>query len=186
MNHDLTDKELLAYKGEAAFRVLYDRYWEPLYRKALTRLGNDADAQDAVQEVFVSCWRNRARIEVQDSLAPYLFAALRLWVIRKVTREAKRGQVLPLDIRELEALHTAPEEPLRYKELEALVHGEVAEMPGRMQQVFRMSRLEHQNIKEIASELQLSEQTVKNTLTSALKRLRTRLSHLSSWLGSFL
>ena len=70
MMEQLTDKELLlATDEEASFRQLYDRYWEALYDKALNRLGNDADAQDVVQEIFISLWRNRSSIQVEDSLS---------------------------------------------------------------------------------------------------------------------
>jgi hypothetical protein len=68
--HQLTDKALLIAEDEQeAFRLLYDRYWQALYLKALYRIGNDADAQDLVQEVFIGLWRNKNNILSQDS--PY-------------------------------------------------------------------------------------------------------------------
>ena len=45
MSGDCSDKELLTASDDASsFRILYERYWEILYRKAVSRLGNDADA----------------------------------------------------------------------------------------------------------------------------------------------
>jgi DNA-directed RNA polymerase specialized sigma24 family protein len=56
-------------------------------------------------------------------------------------------------------------------------------MPPRMQQIFRMSREDGISIASIATHLSLSEQTVKNQLSEALKRLRAHLqgNNFSDW-----
>lgn len=176
MEH-LPDKELLSWTdGQAAFRVLYERYWQPLYQKALVRLGSDADAQDAVQEVFISCWRNRQTIQTEASLAPYLFTALKYCIIKMVHRAAKKGIILPLSVTELEQTELSTEELLQHKELQTIIAKEVTRLPDQMRRIYQLSRTEALSISEIAEQLNLSEQTVKNTLTTALKKLRQRLS----------
>lgn len=176
MEH-LPDTELLSQAdAQAAFRVLYDRYWNPLYRKALSRLGTDADAQDAVQEVFISCWRNRHTIRTADSLAPYLFAALKYGIIKIVYRAARKGINLPLSAGVLERTELGIDELLQVKELQTIIAQEVSRLPDQMRRIYQLSRTEALSVAEIAEQLNLSEQTVKNTLTTALKRLRKRLS----------
>ena len=84
MLEGLSDKTLLEAADEhAGFRILYSRYWEGLYKKAYHRLGNSADAQDAVQDIFISLWQNRPTIEIGETLAPYLFTALRYGLFLK-------------------------------------------------------------------------------------------------------
>lgn len=176
-----TDRDLLTAADErAAFRILYERYWEPLYKKALARVGNDADAQDMVQQAFISCWRNKDRIEIGDSLAPYLFAAIKYAIIKLVYRRVKKGALLPLNAEELELTGSTTEELIRYKELESAIANEVSELPVRMREIYRLSRAEHLQVAEIANHLNISEQTVKNTLHTALKRLREKLSKYNS------
>ena len=177
----LTDKALLISMDEhAAFRVLYNRYWESLYKKAIYRLGNGADAQDVVQEVFISLWRNRATIQLEGTLTPYLFSALKYSIIKQVYRKAKKGVQVPLSANELERTEVTIEELLQYKELQTLLAGEIAGLPERMQEIYRLSRVENLPINEIARRLNISEQTVKNTLTTALKRLREKITHYSA------
>jgi len=175
------DKILLTAADEQkAFRILYNRYWEPLYKKALSRLGTTEDAQDTVQEVFISLWRNRNSIEVEDTLSPYLFTALRYCIIKKVYRKAKKGLQVQLSAEELSDTENYPEEIFGYKELQQIIGKEVSNLPSRMQEIYKLSRIEHLSPAEIANRLSISEQTVKNTLSTTLKKLRVRLSHFTS------
>ena len=180
MLDNISDKALLETTDEhAGFRILYSRYWEALYKKAYFRFGNSADAEDAVQEVFISFWRNKETIQVDETLAPYLFTALRYYIIKHVYRKAKKGIQVPLSAEKLEQAELTTEEILQYKELQSAIAGEVNELPERMKEIYRLSRVENLQIAEIAVRLSISEQTVKNTLTNALKRLRAKLSHYS-------
>ena len=180
MLEDLSDKTLLEAADEhAGFRILYSRYWEGLYKKAFHRFGNSADAQDAVQDIFISLWRNRQTIEVEETLSPYLFTALRYYIIKQVYRKAKKGIHTSLSIENLERTELTTEELLQYKELQVIIDGEVNELPERMKEIYRLSRVENLQITDIAVKLNISEQTVKNTLATALKRLRKNLSHYS-------
>jgi RNA polymerase sigma-70 factor, ECF subfamily len=67
----------LAEGREEAFAALYDRYSPALFRVARAMLGSTPDAEDAVQEVFVSLVRVRPRLGPVEDLRAYLFAALR-------------------------------------------------------------------------------------------------------------
>jgi len=173
----MTDKALLSDANEQeAFRVIYNRYWEPLYKKALYYLRNNADAEDGVQEIFISLWRNKKTIDASNNLSAYLFAALKYYIIKQVYRKAKKGIYIPL-IKELELTEFTTEEIICFKETQATIATEIAELPHRMQQVYQLSRDNNLPVAEIAKQLNISEQTVKNTLTTTLKRLRQKLEH---------
>jgi RNA polymerase sigma-70 factor, ECF subfamily len=76
----------LAAGDERAFAVLYDRFAVRMYRTALRLLGSREDAEDVVQDVFMSTVRSREKLgEVRD-LAAYLFVSLH----RAAGRSAKR------------------------------------------------------------------------------------------------
>ena len=60
------------------------------------------------------------------------------------------------------------------KELEQLIYDEVNKFPKNVKLVFQKSRNEYKSIKEIATEMSLSEQTVKNNISIALHRLRLK------------
>ena len=174
---NISDKMLLEDVDEqASFRILYNRYWEALYKKAFHRFGNSDDAEDAVQEIFISLWRNKNTIQIEDTLAPYLFSALKYYIIKQVYLKAKKCIQVTLSTENLEHFEFTTEELLQYKELQLVIANEVNGLPERMREIYRLSRVENLQNAEIAATLKVSEQTVKNTLTTALKRLRESLS----------
>jgi len=177
----ISDGDLLQLlKGDdtAAFETLYNRYWKSLYTRACQRVDAD-DAKDLVQEVMLSLWRRRQEIPVfkEGEFAKYLHAAIKYRVISHYafsTAEIKKLSLFDvLDSQE-------STDRLETKELTAKIAAAVGQLPARMQQIFRMSREEELSIAEIARKLNLSEQTVKNQLTEALRRMRTSLKNSSS------
>lgn len=166
---------------ESAFRQLFDKYWQDLYRIAYQRVKSEEDAQDLVQEVFISFWNNIQHVKTGESMAGYLFIALR----NKIFDFYEKQQVRLHYILE-QPFHAAdtPEQPLENitnKELRNIVAAAVAALPGKMKAIYQLSREQHLTVAEIASLLTLSPQTVKNQLTTALQRVRKEVQryHLS-------
>lgn len=58
---------------QAAFRVLYDRFSDRLYRYALYRLRSPVPAQDAVQDTLLAVWKDGKRYTGASSLSIYIF-----------------------------------------------------------------------------------------------------------------
>jgi RNA polymerase sigma-70 factor (ECF subfamily) len=98
-------------------------------------------------------------------------------VIKQVYRKAKKGICLPLSVKELELTELTTDELMHLKEMQSVIATEVSDLPQRMQQIYQLSRVDHLPVAQIAKQLNISEQTVKNTLTTALKRIKQKLSH---------
>lgn len=176
MQQHFSDAQLLRAikEGDAdAFKVLYDRYWQRLYLKAAQRVDKD-EAKDMVQEVMTTLWRRRNDIfTFQDGeIGRYLFTAIKYRVISHYAYSADeiRNSALfdALDV-------SAMAHPMEAKEFSEFIESEIRRLPDRMQQIFRMSREDDISITQIAHQLNISEQTVKNQLTEALRRLRESL-----------
>ena len=170
-----TDKLLLTAlkKGdELAFSALYDRYWAELYTMCYRRIGDEDAAKDIVQNIFVNLWTSRKEILIENTLAPYLNRAVRNRTISfykknmaSMSREAQFQH---------EQVQYSPDSSLDAKELEAVINDEIASMSDTMRKAFVLSRQENKSIREIATELSLSEQTIKNNISQALDRLRKK------------
>jgi RNA polymerase sigma-70 factor (ECF subfamily) len=175
----LTDAELfrmIQQDNERAFSALFDRYKASVFRHVYQRINADAETEDIVQNIFISLWRNRQTIVIEDTFRPYLMGAAKKSVFAYYTlsaREIKNNYLL----RDREEPVAYPEEEfIIARELEELVQHEVQKMPFTMGQAFQLSRKEQLSVREIAEMLNISEQTVKNNITMALQRLRGKLS----------
>lgn len=177
---DTPDAELwkMAREGSLpAYGELYERYWETLYETAYWRLYDKAAAKDIVQEVFIYCWQKREQIQITESVIAYLRAAVRFKILNYLKSEQARDKYRHLAGRELPEITHATEETLASADLEASYRRELLRLPEKMRQLFIDSRDHGLSVREIAEKHALSEQTVKNQLSSALKKLREGLGN---------
>ena len=156
----------------AAFSELYNRFWEPFYLFVFHRLRNEDDAKDVVQNVFVNVWFRREQMAVNGNADAYLYTMLRNEMLRVVTRNIKdrsrQHEMEALLQPELEQLLTPHQKEIIFTRIDGLVGA----LPDRMQEVYRLTHEEQLGIREIAARLELSEQTVRNHLNAALKKIR--------------
>ncbi len=178
-----TDQVLLqqlSQNDQAAFTAIYERYWKSLFREAMNVLRSQKEAEDCVQELFVSLWNRRQALSI-TTLRAYLHTAIRYQCIDRIEKNMIRGGYLEDFTTYLEANQTMPsiEEELYARELAASIDQVMDKMPDKMREVFRLSRQEHLTHREIAQRLQISEETVKKQIYLALKILKSNLGNTS-------
>ncbi len=176
-----TDSELLHHLNtgsRGAFDEIYRRHWHAMYRTAFVVLKDEAACMDVLQDVFVWVWEHREGLQV-SVLKAYLVMAVRY----KVSNYIRRNRVHAGFFEQVEKLEVAEEtvSPVELKELRAIIGQFTLKLPERCQQVFYLSRFEYLSNKEIAERLGVSEKTVENQLTIALRKLRIKLGSLSAF-----
>ena len=177
ITQQISDTELLLQIKEddhASFDLLFDRYWERLYRVALSRTGDDFVAQDIVQELFIKLWERRHALVIQLSLENYLLTALRFSVISHFRSKNVNEVRLDDALQRVHLLEASINENAGYFELEKTLENALNKMPDMMQKVYQL-RSENKAVKEIAGELGVAEQTVKNYISEVLRRLRNTI-----------
>ena len=173
----ISDTELLLQIKEdnhASFDLLFDRYWERLYRVALGRVADDFVAQDIVQELFIKLWERRHSLVIQLSLENYLLTAVKFSVLSHF--RSKKVNEVRLDdaLQRVHLLEASINENAGYFELEKTLENALSKMPDMLQKVYQL-RSENKPVKEIAGELGVAEQTVKNYISEVLRRLRNTI-----------
>ncbi|MCW3462109.1 sigma-70 family RNA polymerase sigma factor [Chitinophaga nivalis] len=179
MKH-ITDPELLLLlreDDERAFREIYERYWKTLYQQAVKKLATTEEVRDIVQEIFFSLWKSRHTLVLRETLLQYLYTSLRYKIIDYYRLRTVRSRYYSSLLQEEEGLQPEINDQLYYRQLNTLVEEEIRHMPAKMQEVFVLSRDHNLNAVEIAHKLSLSHQTVRNQISTALKRIRKRLDN---------
>jgi RNA polymerase sigma-70 factor (family 1) len=159
---------------DEAFKNVFDVYWKRLYSVVMNLVGDEDHTKDILQNTFITFWNKRNSLIIADSLWPYLIKIARNDVIDQFRKNKVRLEGAELLINDLQYYDTV-EEVMISRELQTVIDSEIVNMPLNMKLCFELSRHEEKSIREIASELRLSEQTVKNNISEALKRLRQRV-----------
>lgn len=169
-----SDKELLqdiALGNEQAFQMLFNRHWKALFSFVYRLTRDEEHTKDILQDVFLYLWKNKENLYSGESFLPYLNTVARNNVMTAFRRDKVRLYGVEV-LSEAVKLSDSSDEQLLLKEVTQSVNAELLKMPLNMRQCFRLSRYEDKSIREIAAELKLSEQTVKNNISEALRRLR--------------
>ena len=156
------------------FDQIYKLYWAELYAFARKRVNFDEDAQDILQDLFVNIWVNRTTLIINTSVRAYLFTALRHRIINYYSSNHTRTKYLEI-IKQMEAVSEATDEQIAQNEINTIIDENLEKMPLKMREIFILSRFKGYSAKEIAAQLQLSEQTVRNQVSNALKYLKIGL-----------
>lgn len=162
---------------EAAFTEIYNRYWDKLFAVAFNRCGAETEAEEIVQDVFLSLWNRRLAIQLKYSIATYLSVAVKYQVINKLSKQ-HRKQVHLESISGVDEGVESTELWFNERELRGQLDRAVNSLPEKCRLVFLLSREEGKGTKQIAQELNIAEKTVEAHLTKALKEIRNTL-HIS-------
>ena len=170
--------ELLKLKNEKCVRMMFDNYYHALCVYALKYLSSLEDAEDVVQNVFISFWENRKGHEFAGSLQAYMFGAVTKASLKVLE---KQGRVYFDDIEEhvnslLEEVAVTDEE--EFASLRERLIKEVNQLPEKAREVFNAIALENLSYKQVAERYNISLNTVKTHYSHALKKLRESLGDL--------
>lgn len=162
---------------EAALGDLYDRFGSLVYRMAYQTMPTRADAEDAVQEIFVRLWKTADRYDPKRAaLVTWVMLLSRRHLVDRLRRSQARLKTtalgdtsgfMPGD-RSGEMKHLEQDE--RYRDVLELVKT----LPELQQRVVVRAYLGGQTLRQIGEELDTPIGTVKSALSRALVRLRER------------
>ncbi len=174
----LTDFELLSQLREGkqdAYAEIYDRFQGLLYIYACKIIKDFDEAEDIVQEVFISLWDKRSTLTIQTSLSAYLYTAVRYKFMNLLAHQKVRTDYSASLQQFINKGEFQTDNYIREKEFSAEIEKEINLLPEKMREIFILSRKQHQSNKEIAEQLNVSQKTVRNQLGNALKILRIKL-----------
>lgn len=175
---DATGLELVRRMGEddeSAFEELYSRCWKQLFSYATHKLKSDDDAKDVVQDIFTKIWEKRKSIVIHQSIEAYLQRMAKYGILEKLSKNLQRESLIDHYSKYILPDFIAHTDPIQLEELKMAIDNAVSELPAKLKEVHRLSKQENLSIKEIAARLGISEQTVKNQLSTSMKRLRISL-----------
>lgn len=174
----------IAEGDERAFRILFEQYRERLFTFVWQLCHSAAEAEEVVQDIFLRLWENRAKLGQVDFPRKYMYVMARNRTFDLLVKIAKDRELVREVWVHLSQAANDTENLLQAAESQQLILEAVALLPERKQTIFRLSRQKGLSHQEIAQQMGLSVQTVKNLLTEILKHIKSRLSAHSPLLAA--
>jgi RNA polymerase sigma-70 factor (ECF subfamily) len=161
-------------KGDrSAFQSVYDTHWQAVYRLAAGILRDSDRAEEATQDVFVSLWMRRERLNIRGPLSAYLKQSVKYTAYKALREVSKLTELTPA----LEQVDTnpSPHEIIAFEELQERYHRKLISLPEKQRQVFLLHREQSLTYLQIAQELGVSLKTVEARMSKALRFLSLHL-----------
>jgi RNA polymerase sigma-70 factor, ECF subfamily len=162
--------ELIAGGDKDAMRVLFARHNVRVFRFLTRIVGNDATAEDLVNEVFLEIWRNAGRFEARSQVSTWILAIARY----KALASMRRRQHDELDEEASEMIEDTADDPevtAQKTERSALLQQCLKQLSIAHRQVVDLVYYHEQSIEEVAEIIGVPASTVKTRMFYARKRI---------------
>ena len=162
------------------FEKTYTQYWKKLTAFSYTMTQDNDLAQNIVQDVFVDLWERKSDVKI-ISIESYLFRAVKNQVFKHYQNNRFDKTILEDKFEDYVIDHFSTMD----SEIMDSLYSLLDKLPEKRKEVLLMYKMQDMTIDQIADELEVSKQTVKNQISTGLKQLREGLKDLA-WLALFI
>ncbi|MDR1737902.1 MAG: RNA polymerase sigma factor [Candidatus Symbiothrix sp.] len=147
---------------------------DKLFRLAFSIMGNRQDAEDVVQDALFKIWKKKEEWDKIDNLEAYCYRSTRNIALDKLALKDNRQSDIDEDFDLPEVAHDAQE---RMEEAEQMqqIENALAGLPEKQRTIFHLREIEELSYKQIAEQLDITEDQVKVGLFRARQKLKTIL-----------
>lgn len=157
-----------------AFELLFKTYYRQLMLFAAKYLRNIEEAEEVVQNVFVCFWEKAETADINISLKSYLYRWTANDCLNKIKHQKIKDKYAKFAAESLsENLNYNTE--LSEPDIMENIKKAVDTLPDRCKTIFIKSRFEGKRNAQIALEMEISEKTVENQITIAIKKIKQEL-----------
>jgi RNA polymerase sigma factor (sigma-70 family) len=170
---------LVAERDAGALEALYDRYGKVAYSLARRILTDETLAQDVVQEVFLSLWRDAGRFDARrGTVATYLLSVTHHRAVDVVRREENlRRRRASDDVLEFEPdPGTGVEAEVEAAERRAEVRAALQQLPPAQREALALAYFGGYTQREVANLVGVPLGTVKTRMAAGMRKLKDTLS----------
>ncbi|GAA3650963.1 RNA polymerase sigma-70 factor [Flavivirga jejuensis] len=154
-----------------AFRVLFERYYKKLLDYAVTYTHNLHEAEDIVQQTFITLWKNRLKINTEKSVKSYLYRITYNTYIDTYRKQKKRDAFFN-ELKEQALRERITEDPEALEKRIIKLKNIIETLPEQCKQILYMNKFQGLKYKEISEQLDISVKTVESHMYTAYKKIR--------------
>lgn len=168
------------------FKLLFQKYFEPVFQFARKYTGNDAIARDITQETFIKLYERRKDFDAIEKAKSFLYTTTRNLCLNHLKHQKIEEQYFKeAKIEDEEAEEQFYLEEVTYQETLRILRTAIDQLPPQTREIILVS-LDGKNNNEIAETLAISVNTVKTLKKNAYKFLRESLGSRNLYILLFL
>lgn len=184
LNQDKELFRLIAAGDEAAFRRLFHLYVPKLLPTVQHLTKNAAVTEDILQEAFLKLWLSRDKLPDIEQPHSWLLKIVYYQCFSYLRHQAVHHKAMGVMAERL--AESAMEDDMAFNTLMRTVGEAVQQLPPQAKRIYQLSRENGMKIPEIARQLQLSPNTVKNSLVRSLRSIREYIERAGHFLPLFI
>ncbi len=174
LNNEKLLLQKIAEGDEQAFTELFKHYAPLLQLNIHKIIGDSYGCAEVLQETFIKIWLNREKLTSIDNARAYFIRMTANQCFDYLNNIARRQQLYrKAELAQGTAIH--PEDNYSYKETLAIVQAAIDEMPAKRKLIYQLSRNQGLNSTQIASQLNLNSDYVRQTIRAARKQIMEKL-----------
>ncbi|MBL7736711.1 MAG: sigma-70 family RNA polymerase sigma factor [Chitinophagaceae bacterium] len=166
----------IAGGDEAAFAKLFKAFWPQVYGVGLRITRSPEQAKDLAQEIFIKVWDNRDRLPEVKKIDAFIYVVSRNLILDHLRKKVFQPANMDFLLQCCQTDAVDAQDKLEVKELEQKIDGAIQTLPGKVQEVFKLSRFEGMTHEQIARKLNISVVSSKTYVVRALDHIRRYLS----------
>ena len=152
---------------------------ERLFPMVARMLGNNANAEDAIQEIMIKLWVRRKQIQQHSNISAYVFVTARNYCIDLLKKKNPEMDDSSLQLKILESGNG--HEQFEWKELNSIVGKILKKLPEQQREIIIMRDIDGYEFLEIAAALQLKVEHIRVLLSRARKQVSIELEKTYSY-----
>ncbi|QVY67594.1 RNA polymerase sigma-70 factor [Polaribacter sp. Q13] len=156
---------------EKAFKTLFDRYYKKLVDYSFSFTHNLQEAEDIVQQTFITLWTNRKKINTEKSIKSYLYRITQNSYI-DTYRKQKHKESFFDEIKERALSNRINDDDDLIEQRISKLKIVIESLPEKCKEILKMNKFQGLKYKEIADQLDISVKTVESHMHTAFKKIR--------------
>lgn len=161
--------------SESIFNQLYEQWGKPIYHFIFFKCGNEAQANDLVQEAFIKLWQNCEKVK-EEKAKSFLYTVANNMFLNEIAHQKVVLKHAKRQPRKINEQH--PEYLMEERQFHEKLQAAIADLTDAQRTAFLMNRIDGKKYAEIAEILGISVKAVEKRMSQALASLREKIGNI--------
>lgn len=169
---------LLKQGDISAFQLIYQNYYGKIFSFCFKIFRSEAECAEIVQNVFISLWEQREKIDEEKLFSSYIFGIAKNTTYQTLRTHLYRSAFWEHYLNTIDEFSNVTQDEIYYNDLKYKLDQLIDQLPAKRKMIFRLSRFYGLTYKQIAEKLFITENTVDTQMRKSIQYLKNSYNKL--------